>query len=428
MSSMQSKRRPGAAAENHDQGREEVVDRLADLLPEGALDEAVRGLRPEELTGPGGLLSKLAGRVLEAALQAELTEHLGHPPGSTPGAGNVRNGSTSKTVSTDLGPVEVRTPRDREGSFEPQIVAKRQTRLAGLDEKILGLYAGGMSVRDISAHLSELYDTQIGRDTISRITDAVLEDVAAWRSRPLDRVYPIVYFDAMFVKVREDRSVRARACYLAMGVSCDGDREVLGIWWQETEGAKFWLSVLNDLQRRGIADVLIACVDGLKGLPEAIEAVFPKAWVQTCIVHLIRSSLRYVNYRDRKKVASALRPIYTAANADEALIELERFDAEWGAAYPMIPASWREHWPHVTPFLALPGELRRAVYTTNTIEALHRQIRKAIKTRGHFPDEQSATKLIYLALMRAEAKWQRNRAWTAARAGLKIHFGERFPG
>jgi putative transposase len=428
MSSMQSKRRPGAGAETHDQAPEEVVDRLAELLPEGALDEAVQGLRPEELTGPGGLLSKLAGRVLEAALQAELTEHLGHPPGATPGASNVRNGSTSKTVSTDLGPVEVRTPRDREGSFEPQIVAKRQTRLAGLDEKILGLYAGGMSVRDISSHLSELYDTQIGRDTISRITDAVLEDVAAWRSRPLDRVYPIVYFDAMFVKVREDRSVRARACYLAMGVSCDGDREVLGIWWQETEGAKFWLSVLNDLQRRGVEDVLIACVDGLKGFPEAIEAVFPKAWVQTCIVHLIRSSLRYVNYRDRKKVASALRPIYTAANADEALIELERFEQTWGAAYPMIPASWREHWPHVTPFLALPGELRRAVYTTNTIEALHRQIRKAIKTRGHFPDEQSATKLIYLALMRAEAKWQRNRAWTAARAGLKIHFGERFPG
>ncbi len=307
-------------------------------------------------------------------------------------------------------------------------MAKRQTRLAGLDDKILGLYAGGMSVRDIIAHLSELYDTQIGRDTISRITDAVLEDVAAWRSRPLDRVYPIVYFDAMFVKVREDRSVRARACYLVMGVTCDGDREILGIWWQETEGAKFWLSVLNDLQRRGVADVLIACVDGLKGFPEAIEAVFPKDWVQTCIVHLIRSSLRYVNYRDRKKVASALRPIYTAANADDALTELERFEQTWGAAYPMIVTSWREHWPHVTPFLALPGELRRAVYTTNTIEALHRQIRKAIKTRGHFPDEQSATKLIYLALMRAEAKWQRNRAWTAARAGLKIHFGERFPG
>ncbi len=244
-----------------------------------------RACARRRLTGPGGLLSQLAGRVLEAALGAELTEHLGHPPGSTPARSNVRNGVTSKTVSTDLGPVSVRTPRDRDGSFEPQIVAKRQTRLAGLDEKILGLYAGGMSVRDISAHLSELYDTEIGRDTISRITDAVLEDVVAWRSRPLDRVYPIVYFDAMFVKVREDRSVKNRACYLALGVSCDGDREVLGIWWQETEGAKFWLAVLNDLHRRGVQDVLIACVDGLTGFPDAIEAVFPKAWVQTCIVH-----------------------------------------------------------------------------------------------------------------------------------------------
>lgn len=428
MSTMQSKRRPEQGAEQPDQPPREVLDRLGELLPEGALDDAVQGLRPEELTGPGGLLSKLAGRVLEAALQAELTEHLGHPPGAPPVGANVRNGATGKTVSTDLGPVEVRTPRDRDGSFEPRIVAKRQTRLAGLDDKILGLYAGGMSVRDISAHLSELYDTEIGRDTISNITDAVLEDVQAWRSRPLDAVYPIVYFDAMFVKVREDRSVRARACYLAMGVTCDGDREVLGIWWQETEGSKFWLSVLNDLHRRGVQDVLIACVDGLKGFPEAIEAVFPQAWVQTCIVHLVRSSLRYVNYRDRKKVAAALRPIYTAANAQDAETELERFEAEWGAAYPMIPTAWREHWPHVTPFLALPGELRRAVYTTNTIEALHRQVRKAIKTRGHFPDEQAATKLIYLALMRAEAKWQRNRAWTAARAGLKIHFADRFPG
>jgi len=238
----------------------------------------------------------------------------------------VRNGATSKTLQTDLGPVGIVTPRDRAGSFEPKLVAKRQTRLAGLDEKVLGLYAGGMSVRDISAHLSELYATEIGRDTISRVTDAVLEDVAAWRSRPLDAVYPIVYFDAMFVKVREDRSVRARACYIALGVTCDGDREVLGLWWQETEGSKFWLAVLNDLKRRGVADVLIACVDGLRGFPDAIEAVFPEAWVQTCIVHLIRSSLRYVNYRDRRTVVAALRPIYTAANADDALAELERFD------------------------------------------------------------------------------------------------------
>src|SRR3954452_3669588 len=322
---MQSKRRrePGADPEAA-RPPEAVIDGLAGLLPEGALDEAVKGLKPAELSGPGGLLSQLAGRVVQAALEAEMTEHLGHEPGGTPAGSNVRNGATPKTVQTDLGPVEIRTPRDREGSFEPQLVAKRQTRLAGLDDKVLGLYAGGMTVRDISHHLSELYGTEIGRDTISRITDAVLEDVQAWRTRPLERVYPIVYFDAMFVKVREDRSVKNLACYLALGVTCDGDREVLGIWWQETEGSKFWLAVFNDLQRRGVQDVLIACVDGLKGFPEAIEAVFPLAWVQTCIVHLIRASLRYVNYRDRKKVAAALRPIYTAANADDALAELER--------------------------------------------------------------------------------------------------------
>jgi transposase-like protein len=407
---------------------EEVLDRLSELLPDGTLEEAVKGLKPEELSGPGGLLSQLAGRVVQAALEAEMTEHLGHEPGGTPSGSNVRNGATPKTLQTDLGPVQIATPRDREGSFEPKLVAKRQTRLAGLDDKVLGLYAGGMSVRDISHHLSELYGTEIGRDTISRITDAVLEDVQAWRTRPLERVYPIVYFDAMFVKVREDRSVKNLACYLALGVTCDGDREVLGIWWQETEGAKFWLAVFNDLQRRGVQDVLIACVDGLKGFPEAIEAVFPKAWVQTCIVHLLRASLRYVNYRDRKKVAAALRPIYTAANADQAAIELERFEHEWGAAYPMIGDAWRRDWNQIIPFLALPEGLRRAVYTTNTIEGLHRQIRKAIKTRGHFPDQQAATKLIYLAIIRSESRWQHNRAWTAARAGLKIHFEDRFPG
>jgi putative transposase len=428
MSTMKSERRPVEGAEPAGQPPEEVVERLAELLPDAALDEAVRGLRPEELSGPGGLLSQLAGRVVEAALEAEMTDHLGHPPGGRPQGPNVRNGATAKTVQTDLGPVEVKTPRDRQGSFEPQILPKRVTRLAGLDDKVLGLYAGGMTVRDISAHLSELYGTEIGRDTISRITDAVLEDVQAWRTRPLDAVYPIVYFDAMQVKVREDRSVQNRACYLALGVTCDGDREVLGIWWQETEGSKFWLAVLNDLRRRGVQDVLISCVDGLKGFPEAIEATFPKAWVQTCIVHLIRASLRYVNYRDKKKVATALRPIYTAPNADAALEELARFDAEWGARYPATVQAWRAAWQHVIPFLALPDELRRAVYTTNTIEGLHRQVRKAIKTRGHFPDEQAATKLIYLAVVKADAKWQRNRTWTAPRAALKIHFGDRFPG
>jgi putative transposase len=408
---------------------EEARDRLAGLLPDDALQDALEGLRPEEITGPGGLMSRLAGRVLETALGAELTEHLGSPPGQAPpgGAGNHRNGHMAKTVQTDLGPVEIRTPRDRAGTFEPRLVGKRQTRLAGLDDRVLDLYAGGMSVRDIAAHLQGLCGVEIGRDTISRVTDAVLEDVAAWRSRPLERIYPIVYFDALHVKVREDRSVRTRACYLAVGVTVEGDREALGIWWQDTEGAKFWLAVLNDLQRRGVHDVLIACVDGLTGFPDAIAAVFPQAWVQTCIVHQIRASLRYVNYRDRRRLAADLRPVYTAATADAALDELERFDQTWGARDPMIAQAWRRDWDHIIPFLALPEDLRRIVYTTNTIEAMHRQIRKAIKTRGHFPDEQAATKLIYLAIERAETKWRSVRAWTAGLAALKIHFGDRLP-
>jgi putative transposase len=398
-------------------------------LPAGELERALEGLEPEQITGPGGLLSQLAGRVIETALGAELTEHLGYPPGQAPpgGAGNHRNGSTPKTVQTDLGPVQVKTPRDRDGSFDPKLVGKRQTRLAGLDDKILGLYAGGMSVREIEAHLSDLYGVEIKRDTISRVTDAVLADVEAWRTRPLERVYPIVWFDALMVKVREDRSVRTRACYLAIGATVEGEREVLGIWWQDSEGAKFWLAVLNDLHHRGVEDVLVACVDGLAGFPEAIEAVFPHAWVQTCIVHLIRNSMRYVTWKDRKQVIADLKPIYRAVNADAAQQALEAFDDTWQHKYPMIADAWRARWENIVPFMALPAELRRAVYTTNSIENLNRQIRKTIKTRGAFPDEQSATKLIYLAIQRAQGAWKKPYNWTGALRGLKIHFADRLP-
>jgi putative transposase len=408
---------------------EEIEARLAGLLPEDVLQDALAGLRPEEITGPGGLMTQLAGRVLETALSAELSEHLGYPPGQAPpgGAGNSRNGSTPKRVHTELGTVAIKTPRDRNGSFEPQLVRKRQTRLAGLDERVLGLYAGGMTVRDIARHLSELYGTEIGRDTISRVTDAVLEDVADWRSRPLATVYPIVYFDCLMVRVREDRSVSSRACYLAIGQGVEGDREVLGIWWQESEGAKFWLAVLNDLRQRGVHDVLIACVDGLTGFPEAIEAVFPHAWVQTCIVHQIRSSMRYVTYTDRKRLAGDLRLVYSAANIEAAEHQLAAFDEKWGARYPMIADSWRARWEYLTPFLALPADLRRVVYTTNSIENLNRQIRKAIKTRGHFPDEHAATKLIYLAIQRAQSAWKRPYHWPSSLRALKIHFGDRLP-
>ena len=396
-------------------------------MPPEALEDALKGLEPDQITGPGGLLTQLAGRVIETALGAELTEHLGHPPGGVTQGPNVRNGAGRKTVKTELGAVEVRTPRDRDGSFDPKLVAKRQTRLAGLDDRILGLYAGGMSVRDIEDHLTDLYGVDIKRDTISRVTDAVLEDVAAWRTRPLDAVYAIAYFDCLMVKVREDRSVRSRACYLAIGVTIDGDREVLGIWWQETEGSKFWLAVLNDLALRGVSDILVCCVDGLTGFPEAIEAVFPQAWVQTCIVHQIRNSMRFVTYQDRKKVAADLKPIYRAVNADAAQAALAAFDEKWGQKYPMIAESWRTRWEHIVPFLALPADLRRAVYTTNSIENLNRQIRKSIKTRGHFPDEQAATKLIYLAIQRSERKWRKAYHWTGALRGLKIHFGDRLP-
>jgi putative transposase len=407
----------------------EVTDRLAGLLPGEELERALEGLGPEQITGPGGLLTQLAGRVIETALGAELNEHLGYPPGQAPpgATGNHRNGSTAKTVQTDLGPVEIKTPRDRAGTFDPRLVAKRQTRLAGLDDKILGLYAGGMSVRDIEAHLSDLYGVEIKRDTISRVTDAVLADVQAWRTRPLERVYPIVWFDALHVKVREDRSVRTRACYLAIGATVEGEREVLGIWWQETEGAKFWLAVLNDLHHRGVEDVLVACVDGLAGFPEAIEAVFPHAWVQTCIVHLIRNSMRYVTWKDRKQVIADLKPIYRAVNADAAEHALQAFNDKWHDKYPMIADAWRARWQNIIPFMALPAELRRAVYTTNSIENLNRQIRKTIKTRGAFPDEQAATKLIYLAIQRAQGAWKKPYNWTAALRGLKIHFGDRLP-
>jgi transposase-like protein len=399
------------------------------LLPVEELEQALRGLEPEQITGPGGLLTQLAGRVIETALGAELTERLGYPPGQAPpgGAGNVRNGSTAKTVQIELGAVAVNTPRDRHGSFEPKLVAKRQTRLAGLDDKILGLYAGGMTVRDIERHLAGLYGVQIGRDTISRVTDAVLEDVAAWRSRPLEEVYPVLFLDALVVKVREAGAVRRKACYLAVGITCDGERDVLGLWWQDTEGAKFWLQVLTDLKQRGVADVLVCCVDGLKGFPEAIEAVYPQAWVQTCIVHLIRHSLRFVGRREREKVARALRPIYTATDPDAAMIALEAFEAEWGTRYPVIGQAWRAAWEQVIPFLAFAPDVRRVIYTTNNIEALNHQIRKVTKTRGHFPDEQAASKLIYLAITSAQQRWGRPQAWTRAMLAFKIHFGDRYP-
>jgi putative transposase len=354
------------------------------------IDELLAGASTEdEIAGPGGLLAELTKRLVERAMEVELTDHVGYelhqePPG---GAGNTRNGATPKSLICEHGKVGIDAPRDRDGSFAPQIVRKRQRRFQGFDDKILALYSRGLSTRDISAHLEEIYGVNVGRDLISRVTDGVMDDVRDWAKRPLEDIYPIVFLDCMVLKIREGGSVQRRALYLALGVTLDGDRDVLGMWFQETEGAKFWMQVLSDLKQRGVSDILICCVDGLKGFPEAIEATFPKTTVQTCIVHLIRTSLKYVPRREREQVARDLKPIYTAADADAAHAELELFDEKWGARFPPITQAWLNAWEYVTPFLAFPAEVRRVIYTTNAIEALNRQLRKAIKTKGHFPSD-----------------------------------------
>jgi putative transposase len=400
----------------------EISDEVLDALLAGARTA-------EEIAGPDGLLGHLTRRLLNRALEAELTEHLGYeshrePPG---GAGNARNGKPPKTILTDQGPLAIRSPRDRNGTFEPQIVKKRQTRWVGFDEKVISLYARGLTVREIQGHLAEIYGTEVSPDLISKVTDTVLADAKAWQNRPLERVYPIVYLDALVVKIRDGHTVKNHACYVAIGVNLDGERDVLGLWFQQTEGAKFWLHVLSDIKTRGVQDILFVCVDGLTGFPEAIEATFPSATVQTCIVHQVRSSLRFVSYKDRKTLAADLRRIYTAVDAEHAADELAAFAEKWDHRYPMISQSWLEHWEQITPFLAYPAEVRRVIYTTNSIEALHRQVRKIIKTRGHFPTEDAARKLIYLAITKAEAKWQRVFHWPSALAAFKIEFGDRIP-
>jgi len=404
----------------------EVRGRLSDEL----IDELLAGRRGEaEIVGPDGLLGELTKRLVERAMAGELTAHLGYEPHAEPpgGVGNTRNGSTPKTLQTEHGPVGIERPRDRRGTFEPQIVKNGQRRFEGFDEQIVALYARGMTTRDIESHLKEIYGASVGRDTISRVTDAVLADARDWQSRPLESVYPIVYLDALVVKIRDGQAVRNHACYLAVGVNCDGERNTLGMWFQRTEGAKFWLGVLTELKQRGVEDVLVCCVDGLKGFPEAIEAVYPKTWVQTCVVHQIRHSLRFVPYKDRRAVAADLKRVYTAADRDAAEHELERFAENWDARYPMISASWIENWERIVPFLSFPPDVRRIVYTTNTIEALNRQIRKIIKTRGHFPDEDAARKLLFLAIINAQKTWRSAYNWSSALAAFRIHFGDRLP-
>jgi putative transposase len=424
-----AQRRAGAARRQR-LPRPELADEVKALLPDELIDELLAGARTEEeIAGQGGLLGQLTKRLVERAMEVELTDHLGYEPHQEPpgGTGNTRNGSTPKRLITEQGPVGVNTPRDRAGTFEPQIVRKRQRRFEGFDDKILALYSRGLSTRDIEAHLEEIYGVRVGRDLISKVTDAVMEDARTWQTRPLDDVYPVVFLDALVLKIRDGGSVQRRACYLAMAIRIDGERDVLGMWFQANEGAKFWMQVLNDLKTRGVQDILICCVDGLKGFPEAIEVIYPATTVQTCIVHLIRQSLKYVPRRQYDGVVKDLKPIYIASNLDTALEALEAFEEKWGQQLPIIGQAWRSSWEYVIPFMAFPDEVRRVVYTTNAIEALNRQLRKAIKTKGSFPSEDAARKLIYLAIQNAVPQWTRTRGWTKALLAFKIQFGDRLP-
>jgi putative transposase len=392
------------------------------------IDELLNGYqKPEDIIGENGLLKQLTKALLERALNAELSAHLGYKKHEAAGqhSGNARNGKSSKTVAGDFGEMVVETPRDRNGTFEPQILKKHQRRFEGFDDKILSLYARGMTTRDIQAHLEEMYGVEVSPALISEVTDAVLEEVKAWQGRALEPLYPIIYLDALFVKMRHEGRVENRAVYVAIGVNLEGRKEVLGLWTNASEGAKFWLAVLTELRNRGVKDVFIACVDGLKGFPQAIEAVFPQAQVQSCIVHMVRASLNYVNWKERKQVAGDLKPIYRAATAEQAELALEEFAAKWGGKYQAIVKLWRDNWARVIPFFAFPEEVRKVIYTTNAVESLHMSLRKVIKNRSSFPNEEAALKLLYLALRNASRKWETVQHWKSALNQFEVLWGER---
>src|SRR3954465_12925996 len=353
---------------------------------------------PEDLTGADGLFKQLKKALIERALGAELSDHLGYEKGDPAGrgSGNSRNGTSAKTILTEDGEIDIAVPRDRAGSFEPLLIAKGQTRFDGFDDKILSLYARGMTVRGIQGHLAELYGTEVSPDLISRVTDAVRDEIREWQTRPLDPVYPVVFFDALRVKIRDEGMVKNKAVYVALALNPDGEKEVLGLWIEQTEGAKFWLKVMNDLKARGLNDILIAVVDGLKGFPDT--SVFPQTLVQTCIVHLIRNSLSFVTWKDRKAILPSIQAIYRAENADMAIVRLEEFEAKWGKRYPAIGQAWRRAWEHVIPFFAFAPGIRKMIYTSNAVEALNRSLREIIKTCGSFPNDEAALKLLYVAI------------------------------
>jgi len=397
--------------------------RKAPHIPDELLDQLLAGADAKTAFDTNGLLDALKKALAERALNAEMDHHL-----ATDESGNSRNGYGRKTVTTETGRLELEIPRDRQASFDPQLIAKYQRRFPGFDDKIVSMYARGMSAREIVGHLRELYGIDVSPDLVSAVTDAVLEEIATWQARPLEPVYPLVFFDALRVKVRDEGTVRNKAVHIALEVRADGAKEILGLWLEQSEGAKFWLRVMNELRNRGVEDILLAVVDGLKGFPDAIRAVFPDATVQTCIVHLLRHSLDFVSYKDRKAVAAALKDIYRAVDAKAGEAALTAFeDGLWGRRYPAIAQSWRRAWAEVIPFYAFPDHVRRILYPTNAIEALNSKLRRAVRARGHFPNDEAAMKLLFLVLNRSEKEWKMGpREWIMAKAQFAVLFGERF--
>jgi putative transposase len=394
---------------------------------ETALDELLAGKSTEEIVGPNGLLKQLTKALVERAMNAEMSHHLGyekHAAGGR-GSGNNRNGKSRKKIQGDFGSVEIEVPRDRNGSYDPKIIPKHERRFAGFDEKILSMYARGMTTRDIQGHLEEMYGVEVSPALISEVTDGVMEEVKAWQSRPLEPIYPIVYLDALMVKMRREGRVENRAVFVGIGVNLEGVKEVLGLWTSATEGAKFWLQILTEIRNRGVNDILIACVDGLKGFPEAIQSVYPKTQVQLCIVHMVRNSLNYVNWKERKTVAADLKMVYHAATVEEAEQRLREFEEQWDSKYPSIGKMWRRNWAGIVPFFAFPAEIRRAVYTTNIVESLNMSLRKVIKTRGSFPGEEAALKLLYLALRNVAKRWNATRDWRVSLNHFTLLWGDR---
>lgn len=394
---------------------------------EAALDELLAGKTKEEIVGPNGLLKQLTKALIERAMGAELSHHLGYEKHANEGrgSGNSRNGSSRKTIQGDFGAVEIEVPRDRNGDFAPQIIPKHERRFSGFDQKILSMYARGMTTRDIQAHLEEIYAVEVSPALISEVTEAVMEDVRAWQNRPLEPIYAIVYLDALMVKMRHEGRVENRAIFVALGVTLEGRKEVLGLWSSAHEGSKFWLQVMTEIRTRGVKDILIACVDGLKGFPEAIQSLFPGTQVQLCIVHMVRNSLCYVNWKERKMVAADLKQIYRAGTAEEAEQRLQEFEQRWDSKYASIGKLWRRNWSGIVPFFAYPEEIRRAVYTTNIVESLNMSLRKVIKTRGSFPSEEAALKLIYLGIQNVSKRWQAARDWKVFLNHFMLLWGER---